>query len=61
MLKAALKSNLKEMKIFTMRNVDTSKIKSICELKSVIRNQLSEDIKPCFDVGYIQGSNVIRV
>ena len=61
MLKAALKSNLKEMKIFTMRNVDTSKIKSVCELKSVIRNQLSEDIEPCFDVGYIQGSNVIRV
>lgn len=41
--------------------MNTTSIKSTCELKSVIRSQLSEDIKPCFDVGYMQGSNVIRV
>ena len=61
MLRAALKNNLKEVKTFTMRNVDISTIKSIYELKSVIRGHFMEDIKPSFDVGYVQGSNLIRV
>ena len=49
------------MKTFTIRNIDISKIKSLCDLKSLIKDNFKEDIRPVFDVGYIQGSSVIRI
>ena len=61
LLKAAHKSNLKELKTFSIRNVDTSTIQSLKDLKSLIRGHFPDDIEPVFDVGYIQGSCVVRV
>ena len=61
MLKAALRNNLKEMKTFTIRNVNTTSIQSIEDLKFLIKDRFSDDIKTIFDVGYIQGTNVIRI
>lgn len=61
LLKAAQRSNLKETKTFTIRNVDTASILSLNDLKSLIRDRFSGDIRSSFDVGYVQGVNVIRI
>ena len=61
LLKAAHKNNLKEQKTFTVRNVNTATIESPAALKSLIRDNFSDDIGPVFDVGYIQGSTVVRI
>ena len=61
LIKAACKNNLKEVKMFTIRNVDLGPIQSITDLKTVIRDKLKEDIRKKFDVGYIQGKTVVRV
>lgn len=55
------KSVKKDWKMFTLRNVDASSIKSRDDLKDEIRVQLSDEIKDDFDVGYIQGCNLISV
>ena len=58
LLKAAYKGK-KEFKTFTLRNVDTA---AIASLKKLIKDSLRDDINSKdFDVGYMQGSNVIRV
>ena len=51
MLKAASKKNLKEMKTFVLRNVPTSKIISIDDIRSLIRKNFSRDVGEEFDVG----------
>ena len=61
LIKAACKNNLKEVKTFTVRNVDLGPIQSITDLKTVNRDKLKEDIRKNFDVGYIQGKTVVRV
>lgn len=61
LLKAAYKGK-KEFKTFTLRNVDTAAIASCKDLKKLIKDSLRDDINSKdFDVGYMQGSNVIRV
>ena len=46
---------------FILRNIDCSKVTTCDDLKDIIKNQLRDDISREFDVGYIQGTNVIRV
>ena len=49
-------------KNFTLRNLDLSIIKSCADLKAVIKRRLSSDITAeQYDVGYVQGTNFIRV
>ena len=61
LLKAACKGK-KDMKTFTLRNVDTTAITSSHHLKDLIKESLHDDISSGnFDVGYMQGTNVIRV
>jgi hypothetical protein len=57
LLKAVLKGgNVKDGKIFTIRNVDTTVISSCDDLKKT-KQQLSEDITTDdFDIGFVDGS-----
>ena len=49
-------------KIFTLRNLDLSTIKSCADLKAVIKWRLSIDITAIqYDVEYVRGSNVVRI
>ena len=59
LLKAVLKGgNVKDGKIFTIRNVDTTVISSCDDLKQ----QLSEDITTDdFDIGFVDGSSIVRL
>ena len=62
LLKAVSKSNKKDPKTFTLRNIQSSHISTCHELKFLIRAQLQEDmIKEDFDVGYLQNSTVISI
>lgn len=62
LLKATCKGKMKEYKTFTLRNVDTAAIVSSHGLKKLIKESLHDDISSRdFDIGYMQGSNVIRV
>ena len=62
LLKANCKGKLKEFKTFTLRNVDTAAVVSSHDLKKLLKESLHEDISSRdFDIGYMQGSNVIRV
>ena len=48
-----------EGKTFTLRDIDLSKVKTCCHLKTLIRAQLQGDIRTgYFDVGYIQNNCV---
>ena len=59
-LKASCKG--KDVKKFTLRNVDPSLITSSGDLKELIKANLHDDIKSGdFDVGYMIGNEVIRV
>ncbi len=51
----------RKWKTFTIRNVDPSSIQSITDLKTLIRDQLKDDFRKNFDVGYIQRTNDVRV
>ena len=54
--------NAKSRKTLIVRKVDTSTIHSVGDVKKVIRNALRDDIiVQDFDVGYIQGANVVRI
>ena len=60
LLKAVQKDGGKS-KMFTIRNIGTN-IHSCDDLKTLIRNQLSGDIiTDDFDVGFLDGSNTIRI
>lgn len=63
LLKAVLKGgNVKDGKIFTIRNVDTTVISSCDDLKKTIKQQLSEDITTDdFDIGFVDGSSIVRL
>ena len=62
LLKAVFKKGKKDPKTFTLRDIDRATVLSGCEaLKSLIRKNLKDDITSGdFDVGYIQGSSVVR-
>ena len=61
-LKAHSVNKKDSAKTFTLRNLDLSAIKSCVDLKAVIKRRLSSDITgEEYDVGYVQGSNVVRV
>lgn len=52
----------KDSRSFTLRNITAAELCSCDSLKEVIRRQLQDDITAKdFDVGYVQGSNVIRI
>ena len=52
----------KDSRSFTLRNITAAELCSCDTLKEVIRRQLHGDITAKdFDVGYVQGSNVIRI
>ena len=63
LLKAVCQSAKKDPpRAFTLRGIDTTKVLSCDDLKTIIRRQLQHDIRSDdFDVGYIQGSSVVRV
>ena len=62
LLKAHSQNKKDPVKTFTLRNLDLSAIKSRDDLKAVIKERLTNDITAdYYDVGYIQGSNVVRV
>ena len=51
-----------EGKTFTLRDIDPSKVRTCCHLKTLIRAQLQEDIHTGdFDVGYIQNNSVVTL
>ena len=64
LLKAVNKKGKKDPKTFTLRNVDQSAVLSCDDLQDVkiITKNLRYDITSGhFDVGYIQGSSVVRI
>ena len=62
LLKAHTLNKKDPAKTFTLRNLDLSAIKSCADLKAVIKGRLSVDITAeQYDVGYVQGSNVVRI
>ena len=62
LLKAVNKKGKKDPKTFTLRNVDQHALLTSDDLKRVIRMKLSDDITSGdFDVGYVQGTTVVRL
>ena len=60
-LKATYKGQ-KEVKKFTLRNVDPTLMTSSSDLKDLIKTNFHDDIKSGdFDVGYMVGTEIIRV
>ena len=63
-LKAVSKEKKSHAKTFTLRNVDMVAITTATCLKEIIRAQPKQEIVPDihdFDVGYVQGTNVISI
>uniref|UniRef100_A0A1X7UJH2 SHOCT domain-containing protein n=1 Tax=Amphimedon queenslandica TaxID=400682 RepID=A0A1X7UJH2_AMPQE len=60
LLKAVSKTT-KKSKVFTLRDVKVNNVTSVEILKQIIKNQLTHDITSDFDVGYIQGTNIISI
>ena len=61
-LKAVLKGGNKDGKTFTICDLDTAAISSCDDMKTLIREQLSEDIvAEDLDIGFVNGSSVIRI
>lgn len=52
-----------DSKTFSLRNIDPSSVLSVEKLRSLIRSQLQIEVSQSsnFDVGYLQGSNVVNV
>ena len=62
LLKAVNKKGKKDPKIFTLRNINQHALLTCEDLKGVIRTKLSDDItNGDFDVGYVQGTTVVRI
>ena len=60
LLKAVSKTT-KKSKVFTLRDINVNNVTSVEVLKQIIKKQLTHDITSDFDVGYIQGTNIISV
>ena len=52
-----------ESKTFTLRNIDTEKVKTCSQLKTLIKAHLGEDVESAsdFDVGYLHNNSVINL
>ena len=62
LLKAVNKKGKKDPKTFTLHNIDQQALLTCDNLKVAIRRKLSDDITTGdFDVGYVQGTTVVRV
>ena len=63
LLKAVCESskNSKDSKAFTLRNIKTNFVCTCDDLKHVIKSQLGDEVTDNFDVGYIEGSTVVRI
>ena len=50
-------------KVFTLRNVNTSLVSSCEALKTLIKEQLKDDIGAIghFDIGFLEGTNIVRM
>ena len=60
LLKAVSKTT-KKSKVFILRDINVNNVTSVEVLKQIIKNQLTHDITSDFDVGYIQGTNIISI
>lgn len=64
LLKAVTKTGKKKEKVFTLRNINPSNVRSCDELRRLIKHQLSDDVIAEFDVGYVtstRGEKVISI
>ena len=62
LIKAVTKDGKKgDGKTFTLRNIDTSTVKSSGQLVSLIKTQLQGDIRSDFEVGYIDNNSVVTI
>lgn len=63
LIKVCPKGNKKDSKTFSLRNVNPSTVVSVENLKSIIKSQLRGEISQSskFDVGYLQGNNVVSI
>lgn len=63
LIKVCPKGKKKETKTFSLRNIHPSKVVSVENLKTIIRTQLQGEISQSskFDIGYLQGSNVVSI
>ena len=62
LLKVVNKKGKKDPKTFTLRNINQHALLTCDDLKGVIRKKLSDDITSGdFDVGYVQGTTVVRI
>lgn len=61
-LRAVMKRGNKEGKTFTIRNINTSEVRTCECLRDIIREQLAHNIVDgLFDVGFVDGSHVVRI
>ena len=61
LLKCTSKDNKKELKTFSIRNIDVSVVNTCDALKTLIKAQLGKELLSEFDVGYYQGSTAVSV
>ena len=63
LIKVCPRGNKKENKTFSLRNINPSSVTSVDELRDVIKSQLRNEVTHSyiFDVGYLQGSNVVSI
>ena len=61
LIKVFLKVAKKESKTYTLRDIDTTKISTVDQLKRVIKSQLQGEIHEHFNVGYLHGSNHVTI
>ena len=59
LIKVCSRSNKKDSKMFTLRNIILSNSSSVENLKGIIKTQLGDEICSNFDVGYLQGSSAV--
>ena len=61
LIKVFLKVAKKESKTYTLRDIDTSKISTVDQLKRLIKTQLQGEIHEHFNVGYLHGSSHVTI
>ena len=61
LLKCTSREDKKEAKTFTIRNINSSVVKTCESLKSLIRAQLGGEVVKDFDIGYQHGTAVVNM
>ena len=51
----------KDPRTFTLRNINTAEVFSGDKLQRVIKTQLSDDVEEEFEVGVVEGSNIVSI